>query len=107
MGIFVWILKINMRYQIIVTHMPAASGQQISHFSQSWGWGEILSLSGPVGKEIDEEPLPYVLIHGQETLQSSLSVDIISTVEFQRDYYLSLALLCFHYFSLLANSLSL
>lgn len=72
MGIFVWILKVNMRYQIIVTHMLAASDQQISHFSQSWGRRGVLSVSGPVGKEIDKKFLPYVLIHGQETATLAL-----------------------------------
>lgn len=61
-----------MRHQIIVTLVAAASDQQSSPFSKFWGGGGgkgrgVLPVIGPVGKEMDEKPLPCVLIHGQET----------------------------------------
>lgn len=59
-----------MRHQLIVTLVAAASDQQSSPFSKFWGIEGrrgVLPVIGLVGKEMNEKPLPYVLIHGQET----------------------------------------
>lgn len=52
-----------MRHQVVML-VAAASDEQISLFLPLLG---ILFVIGPLGKEMDKKPLPYVLKHGQET----------------------------------------